>query len=117
MQNFFTNFIYKFYKRKNNPDKALNILEHYLKYFPNEIAILKNKADYFVTFGKHEKAVEIWKKIIKIDPSLGNSYYNLFAYYFNKKQYDSAAHYAYESETRGEQVEPHFLEFLKKYKK
>jgi|GEM_PF-539679 len=113
---YFTNFIYKFYKARKQPDKALNILDYYLRFFPNEIPILKNKADFFVSFGQHEKAVDIWKRIIEIDPSIGNSYYNLFAYYYNKKQMDSAAYYAFKSVERGEKIEPYFLELLKKYK-
>ncbi|MFC2132050.1 tetratricopeptide repeat protein, partial [Bacteroidota bacterium] len=89
----------------------------FLNVYPSDLRIMNELAFAYIKIGNFDEGINIWQNIIKINPNISDIYYNLFTAYNNKKQYNSAAYYAFKTIEKGGKVDPVKLEFLKKYRK
>ncbi|MFC2132051.1 hypothetical protein ACFLSQ_11515 [Bacteroidota bacterium] len=114
---YFTIFLSHRYENLNKHKKAYSILSEYLKNYPDDVAVLSEFANLFVLMYNDQRAVEVWKLIIEINPNISYTYLNIFKYYYNNGNYDSAAYYAFKAVEKGEKIDQGILDFLIKYKK
>ena len=99
--NNFQEIIEKAQKLKNEEkfEEAIKLLQDLYQKNPNLEVIKKNLIDILFSYGgylndeyifEHEKAIEIFKKIISLEPKNYKAHYNLGIAYFNLGQIESA---------------------------
>jgi tetratricopeptide (TPR) repeat protein len=84
---------------------------------PNDSRIINNLAIVKFEYDLIDEALELWKKILLLNPDRSDIYYLLFSAYAKKKQYDSAAKYAHIAVEKGMDISPEILQELQKYRK
>ncbi|MFH1051255.1 MAG: hypothetical protein V1779_10060 [bacterium] len=95
---------------------ALDALKGIIKLDSNSVFGLNNCAKYYYDEGKEKEALELWHRLIKIYPQNADIYFNLYAVYINKKNYDSAAYYAFKTVELGGKIDHKALEILRKFR-
>ena len=62
--------------------------------------------------GRSKEAEDQWKMTLQVNPDHPDTLYHLAAYYYGKKEYALAKHYALKARERGVQFDPEFLKAL-----
>ncbi len=75
--------------------RASERIEAALRYDPANTVALMNLALFSLNLGDNAKAVNLWKKVVQIDPSAINAWKNLFLFYTNSAVHrDSSSYFA-----------------------
>ncbi|MDP6685424.1 MAG: tetratricopeptide repeat protein [Candidatus Omnitrophota bacterium] len=88
-----------------------------LKYAPDNWKIHENLGRAYVAIDKKDEAIISYNRVLELNPEHRETYYNLSATYFRKKQYDLAIKYCDNAIERGLEVFPEFLELLEPHRK
>ena len=75
---------------KDNDPLALQYFENAVETAPENIEVLYNKASYLHDHDQLEKATEVLKKIIKLNPQFANAFHRLGVIYIEKDSLDKA---------------------------
>lgn len=78
------------YLSKNDNDMAFEVLSKAHKQSPSDISIMLSLAEACRKVGKPEKAIELYKEILKINPSHANAYYYIGKAYLETNIKDKA---------------------------
>lgn len=94
----------------DNYTKALEIDENYIMGY-------KNRGSVFMKIKQYDRAIDDFKRVIFISPGDVEAYYNLSIIYYHMGEYDKSWEYVRKINSLDYDVEPAFLEKLKKASK
>lgn len=107
----------KLYLDKNLIEEAISHLEMATQLDAEQpLWVYEDLAFTYGKKGEFEKAVEAYRRAIKIDPASGSAYYNLAVAYFNHRDFAQAQQYSDEAQKRNYPVPESFLKMLKEPK-
>lgn len=99
------------YLRRGLVKEAENEFKKALKN-PIYSAALMNLADLYYDHHQPEEAERMWRRVLEIDPNQASAYSHLAVYYYNLKDFPTAAYYMAEFQKRGGRIAPALLRTL-----
>lgn len=78
----------------HNFDAALDYYNKVLEYHPDNMIAVNNIAAVFAEQGDKEKAIELFKKTIKLDKTYENAYFGIASIYYDDNKFEKAFEYA-----------------------
>ena len=102
------------YFDKGMYDKAIEEFNKAIEINPNDANAYNNRGFAYGMIGNLDQAIEDYNKAIEINPKLAEAYHDRGVAYFGKKEYDKAWQDVHMAESLGYEINPIFLEELKK---
>ncbi|HWF44543.1 MAG TPA: tetratricopeptide repeat protein [Candidatus Kapabacteria bacterium] len=82
------------YERQHIPDLAIGQYEQAMKLAPNDITVLARLASMYYRARRYNESANEWLKILHVDSTYADAYYQIGNLYFLGQQYPNAAAYA-----------------------
>ena len=79
--------------KSGSNDKASERIEAALKYDPANTVALMNLALFSLNLGDYAKSVNLWNKVVQIDPSSLSAWKNLYFFYANSADHRDSSNY------------------------
>jgi tetratricopeptide (TPR) repeat protein len=102
------------YQIKGDLTRAISDYNKAIEIYPNLAAAYTNRAIAYQMKGDFSQALFDYNKAIEIDPNNTQAYYNRAVMYFEKQQYAKSWEDVHKAQVLGYQVNPKFIEQLKK---
>ncbi len=79
-----------YYLFQNQKDNAIRVLESYLKINPNSVPVLMALGKNYMLKRDVLKIIEVYNRVIALDPYNADAFYNLGVWYYNSEDYKNA---------------------------
>ncbi len=94
--------------------EAMALFKKALEFDQNNLIVCSELASTYILVGRYKDAIALFKKVLVIKQDFALAYNNLAVAYYYAKQYDLAVENCDKAIGLGYQVEPKFIELLKK---
>ena len=102
------------YAMNGEYDRAILDYNKAIEMAPKMSEAYYNRGNAYIVKGQYDQTISDYNKAIEINPRLGSAYHNRALAYYDKQEYDKAWQDIHKTESLGHQIQPGFLDDLRK---